>query len=177
MLDFETLGIRADSAIISMGAVKFDPYGDYIDEEGFYASVSIDSNTEAGRHISEATLLWWMQQSPAAQKVFSEPKIPLATALDELLAFFDHPEYQVWSNGADFDIPMLAHAYGTHGLETPWKFWNARCFRTIKSLESSKRAELITNPLAHNALADAHTQARQLQMYFKSMNTNVKAAA
>jgi hypothetical protein len=72
---------------------------------------------------------------------------------------------------------MLAHAFHTHGLDAPWKFWNTNCFRTIKKLAFAKNVSKVENPLAHNALADAHTQARQLQMYFKSMNTNVKAAA
>lgn len=175
MLDLETLGTRADSVIISIGAVKFDPYSDFIEDQGFYASVSIDSNTEAGRHIGEDSLLWWLQKSAAAQKVFSEPKVVLSVALDDLAEWFDHPEYQVWSNGADFDIPMLAHAFHTHGVTAPWKFFNANCFRTIKKLAFAKNAEKVENPLAHNALADAHTQARQLQLYFKSMN--MKAAA
>ncbi len=169
MIDLETLGTRADSVIISIGAVKFDPDSDALDNDGFYASVSIDSNTEAGRHIGEDTLLWWMGQSPAAQAVFREAKIVLGVALDELQAFFDRPDYQVWSNGADFDIPMLAHAYHTHGLNAPWKFFNTNCFRTMKKLPFAKNAAKVENVLKHNALTDAVTQARQLQEYYKEM--------
>lgn len=173
MLDLETLGTRADSAIISIGAVKFDPNSDRLDNEGFYASISIDSNTDANRHIGEDTLLWWMKQSAEAQKVFTEKKIVLSAALDELAEWFDHGEYQVWSNGADFDIPMLAHAFHTHSIDAPWKFFNTNCFRTMKKLPFAKTATKIENPSAHNALVDAVTQARQLQEYFKAM----KAAA
>ena len=173
MIDNETLGTRADSVIISIGAVKFNPRTGEIDNSGFYTSISIDSNTDAGRHIDESTIIWWMKQSAEAQKVFSEPKVVLSAALDDFADFFDHGNYQVWSNGADFDIPMLAHAFHTHGLSAPWKFYNTNCLRTIGKLDACKNTVKISNPAKHNALVDAHTQALQLHEYFKSM----KAAA
>lgn len=169
MLDLETLGTRADSVIMSVGAVKFDPNTDVISSEGFYASVSVDSNLQAGRQVSEDTLIWWLQQSQAAQKVFHEAKVPLAIALDDLSTWFDHGDYQIWSNGADFDVPMLAHAFDTHGVKAPWKFWNSRCFRTMKNLPCAKRALKVENRLKHNALDDAITQAQQLQEIYKVM--------
>jgi len=169
MIDLETLGTRADAVILSIGAVKFDPNSDRIDSDAFYASVSIDSNTEAGRHIDEDTLLWWFNQSVEAQKVFSEPKVVLGAALDDLAAWIGHSDYQVWSNGADFDIPMLAHAYSTHGLNVPWKFYNTNCYRTFKKLPFVKNAAKVGNPMKHNALNDAINQAQQLQEYYKAM--------
>ena len=169
MLDLETLGTRADSVIMSIGAVKFDPHSDFISDVGFYSSVSIASNLEAHRHVSEDTMRWWIQQSPEAQKVFEEPKVSLASALDGLHAFFDHPNYCVWSNGADFDIPMVGHAFSTHGLVVPWKFWNNRCFRTMKTLAVAKNIPKPQVLFAHNALNDAINQAMQLQAIYKSM--------
>lgn len=169
MLDLETLGTRADAAIISIGAVKFDPYSTEIGDDGFYASVSIDSNTQAGRHISEDTLNWWMGQSPEAQKVFKEPKITLASALDSLIEWIDHPDYIIWCNGANFDEPMITHALKTHDVEPPWKFWNVRCYRTISSMPAAKKAEKIERRVKHNALDDAIYQAQMLQSFFKEM--------
>lgn len=162
MLDMETLGTRADAVIMSIGAVKFDiDHG--VCDEAFYVSVSIDSNHEAAqRHISEDTILWWMEQSKEAQRVFSEPKSTLCSALVDFQEWVDHDNYQVWSNGADFDVPMLAHAYHTNGLTAPWKFYNARCFRTMKSLVVAKTVPKPVNECAHNALQDAITQAQWL---------------
>ena len=77
MIDLETLGTLADSVVLSVGAVKFDLDSDAVDERGFYGSVSIDSNLEAGRRIEEDTLLWWLKQPVAAQAVFFEDKLPL----------------------------------------------------------------------------------------------------
>jgi len=167
MIDLETLGTRADAVIISIGAVKFDPNSDAHDNNGFYSSVSVDSNTEAGRHISEATLNWWMEQPLDARAVFQEPKNTLASALDNFVDWIGPGKYQMWSNGSDFDIPMIGHALVTHGKEIPWDFWDNRCFRTIKNLPMCKNAPKVLNPGKHNALSDALTQAKQLQQYFK----------
>ena len=70
MIDVESLGTRADAVILSLGAVKFDLTSGKIDDQGFYASISIDSNQELGRRIQEDTLLWWLKQDIAAQSVF-----------------------------------------------------------------------------------------------------------
>lgn len=157
MLDMETLGTRADAVIISIGAVMFDFDTGVIDDEGFYASVSIDSNTTAGRHISESTLVWWIGQSEGAKRVFNEPKITLTAAL-EGFSDWAGADNTVWSNGADFDIPMISHAYSTHDLETPWKFFNTRCYRTYKNLPGAPK--MVDKPkIAHHALYDAKAQA------------------
>lgn len=165
MIDLETLGTAADAVIMSIGAVKFDLDAGTIEPEGFYASVSIDSNLEVGRRVQEDTLLWWIDQNAKAQAVFKEEKMHLAAALDDFHAWFDpayEDEYRVWSNGADFDIPMIAHAMKVQGLPLPWKFWNNRCFRTYKNLPHAARAPKVPNASKHNALADAYAQTQQL---------------
>jgi DNA polymerase III, alpha subunit (gram-positive type) len=176
MLDFETLGTRADAVIISIGAVKFDPDSTAIDDKAFYASVSIDSNHDvAPRHISESTLLFWLAQAPEAQAVFHEAKVTLATALEDFVEWIDHPDYRLWSNGADFDIPMMNHALSVHGLTAPWKFYNTGCYRTMKNLPFGKTAAKPVNALKHNALQDAIYQARHLQNIFAAMKEGIPA--
>ena len=162
MIDLETLGTVASAAILSIGAVKFDLESDKLDDAGFYASVSIESNLDFGRRIQEDTLLWWFKQEAAAQQVFHEPKTTLENALSELRDWVGTGDYQIWSNGADFDIPMLAHAYSQVGVEVPWKFWNARCFRTYKNLPGARDIRVQAG-VKHNALSDAVSQARTVQ--------------
>lgn len=160
MIDNETLGVTADAVILSIGAVKFDLASGKVDDEGFYVSVSVDSNTDLGRRIDEDTLIWWLKQPAAAQQVFFEPKETLPGALEMLSDWIGTDGFEVWSNGADFDIPMLAHAYKQCGIEVPWKFWNARCFRTWKNLPGARSVKLPDAPgVKHNALADAFSQA------------------
>lgn len=170
MLDNETLGTTADAMILSIGAVKFDPVTGKIDDNGFYVSISVDSNFAFGRRISEDTLIWWLKQPAAAQQVFFEPKETLDNALLLLSDWIGTGDYEVWSKGADFDIPMLAHAYTQCGIEIPWKFWNARCFRTWSKLPG---AGSVTVPTAggvkHNALADAVHQAQHASAIYQEL--------
>lgn len=174
MLDTETLGTTADACILSIGAVKFDLESDAIDDAGFYASISIDSNLEYRRRIQEDTLIWWMKQGPEAQGVFHESKQTLGNALDELSDWIGDGDYKVWSNGADFDLPMLAHAYTQHGKEIPWKFWNSTCFRTYKGLPGAKLIRPASMGVKHNALSDAHQQARTAQAIYAALFANRK---
>ncbi len=172
MLDLETLGTCSDAAIMSIGAVRFSLENDKLDDNGFYASVSIDSNLEAKRRIQEDTLLWWLKQGEAAQGVFHESKQTLRMALVDLSDWIGDPDCHVWSNGADFDLPMLAHAYMTHGMEVPWKFFNSRCHRTYKNLPGAKAVKVPFAGVKHNALFDAVHQARQAQGIYAAVFAN-----
>lgn len=162
MVDCETLGTTADAVILSIGAVKFDLETGVISDEGFYASVSVESNLAYGRRIEESTLLWWLKQDTAAQQVFFEPKETLESALQMLTDYIGGQDYRMWSNGADFDLPMLAHAYSKCGLELPWKYFNNRCYRTYKNLPQAKDLKADHAGIKHNALADALAQAKHV---------------
>ncbi len=104
-----------------------------------------------------------MKQGPAAQGVFHEVKQSLKEALIGLADWMGESDFHVWSNGADFDIPMLSHAYAQHGLEPPWQFHRNRCFRTYKNLPGAKGIRIPPLGVKHNALSDAHNQAVTLQ--------------
>lgn len=163
MLDLETLGTVADAVIMSIGAVKFDLESNRMDNGGFYASVSIESNLERGRRIQEDTLIWWMGQDAVARHVFAEPKQSLESALEELADWLSTQNYVVWSNGASFDIPMLEHAYKQAGIEVPWKFYDSQCVRTYRKLPGANKVPRVQPEVAHNALSDAVAQAKYVQ--------------
>lgn len=166
MIDLETLDTLSTGVILSIGAVKFNETN--ISDDAFYRVITVESNLAEGRTISASTLRWWMSDKvdPAARAVFNAPnQVTLDLALAELHTWFgtnyeaDH--IKAWGNGADFDISMLAHAYGLQG--TPWRFYNVRCFRTLKSSDAARDVPKPENKGAHNALYDALAQAQHLQ--------------
>jgi DNA polymerase III epsilon subunit-like protein len=60
MVDLETLDTQISAAIVSIGAVVFDPRGeDY--QETFSLTIDEKSNRWHGRTVSDATLEWWAQ--------------------------------------------------------------------------------------------------------------------
>lgn len=156
MLDLETLGRTAGCSIISIGAVVFS---DQLEDE-FYISISRESCKDFGLFEDPETLAWWESQSDDAKKVFTEQKESLPFALGKLCAWIEalcDEEICVWGNGSDFDNAMMQFAFRAIGKETPWKFWNNRCYRTLKNLYP--KIELDRQGTYHNALDDAKTQA------------------
>lgn len=176
MIDLETLATTADAVILSIGAVPFDLEAGTVSEEGFYVSVSVDSNLDYRRRISEDTLIWWMKQEAAARNVFMEAKVALPDALVQLSEFIGDSSPRPWSNGADFDIPMLAHAFTQQNMTVPWKFWDARCYRTYKNLPGAGTAPKPEAGVKHNALSDAYNQAQHIVAIHKALFSQAKAS-
>lgn len=167
MIDLETLGTTPDAVILSIGAVRFDLHAGLIfdahEDDLFYRAVRIDSQPD--RKISGDTIAWWMAQTKEAQTVFTEPRGGLFNALVDLHHWIDATPGttpHIWSNGADFDLPILNHAFGQNTLPLPWKPYAGRCYRTYKNLPGARNITVQRKGEHHNALDDAIHQARHL---------------
>ena len=179
MIDLETLATTADAVILSIGAVRFDLDAGLVFDEPeavFYRAISIDS--QHARTISGDTLAWWMMQSEQARTVFVEPNCSIFNALMDLREWIDPQpgtEPYVWSNGADFDLPMLVHAYQQESIKLPWPPYAGRCYRTCKNLPGARAAKVERQGLHHNALDDAIFQARHLCAIHQALFVNAAA--
>lgn len=68
MIDLETLGVEPDSVVMTLGAIKFDPFSDTEPHSGLYLRCDVEEQSEQlGRSIDENTLAWWSKQSQAIQ--------------------------------------------------------------------------------------------------------------
>lgn len=172
MIDLETMGTTPGSAIVSLGAVVFDPVSGTLGE-AFYQVISLESCLKAGLTTEAGTILWWMQQSEAARAQFSLPSAkPLFNTLEDFRAWWQYQGGQfIWGHGANFDEPLLASAYRAIGSTPPWKFWDARCTRTIFGLtgERPDRAK----GTHHNALDDAKAQAEAVVRAYRKLRVAV----
>jgi hypothetical protein len=176
MLDLETLSTRYNARILAIGAVMFDDQHVY---NTFYQPVLVpdfDTLTEAvaladvtdndGFHIAKSTIDWWETQSDSAKAVFNDPEAVLIRKA--LLSFTqwimaessDIADVRMWGNGAGFDNVILGTAYDLCSMMVPWKFYNDRCYRTVKSMYPSIKLQRLG--VHHNALADAQSQAQHL---------------
>lgn len=162
MLDLEVLGGSPDAVILSIGAAYF---GDELGKT-FYTEISIDSCISHGLKMAPDTILWWMRQSDQARKVF-ENNAESRGLLQALSAFADFvdPEALIWGNGSDFDNVILANAYKAIKCAIPWRYFNSRCFRTLKSLFPEVQKP-DTAGVKHNALDDAVSQAYHAMKIF-----------
>lgn len=160
MLDLETMGNTTNAAIIAIGAVSFNLNG--IKSE-FYEQVSLKSAVRNGGVIDPATVIWWMKQSDAARSKFfdNEYAKDVSEALIDFAIWMEQEKaVEVWGCGASFDNVILAGAYDRSGIPRPWKFWNDRCYRTIRDMNPRIPFERVGTH--HNALDDAKSQALHL---------------
>jgi hypothetical protein len=172
MVDLETMGTEGTAAIIAIGAVKFSSKG--LGEE-FYEVIDLNTSVQAGLMIDPDTLMWWMGQSDEARKALTGKTVPLFKALKEFSRFVgNNGEAKVWGNGSSFDNPILANAFKAVNLERPWKFWNDRCYRTVKELLGGN-IPFERVGVYHNALDDAKSQAAHLIKILTVVNAS-KAA-
>lgn len=155
MLDLETLSTEPNAAIISIGAVVFTK--EKVLDHTFYETIDIESNRFCGRHMSFSTVGWWMKQDLSARKEFQKQSESLPIVLRNFREWFTvYTIDGVWGNGADFDNIILANAYKEgSSVETPWKHYQNRCYRTLKNLVDLPLERSGTH---HNALDDAITQ-------------------
>lgn len=168
MIDLETMDTTATCVIISIGAVPFDLERGKILGDGFYCV--LDVNKQPERSVSESTMAWWAKQSAEARAVFDAPnQLTLLEGLMGLKNFIGVHQPRVWSNGANFDQPILSHAFAQNEMRDPWPYWGSRCVRTYAALPGAERAEKVKPTLAHNALADAKAQAQWVMNIHKAV--------
>ena len=169
MLDLETLSTRPESVILTIGAVKFDPWGDDVDvENGLYHRVDVDSQLNLGRHVQEETIQWWSKQ-PA--EVFNEAMGEKdRVSLDQMTADLNRflvGVNNIWCQGPAFDIVILENLYRQLVKPTPWQFWQIRDSRTLFGVHGDPREK--DRKAAHNALMDCYYQANGVQQIYKQV--------
>ena len=173
MIDLETLATSTDAAILTIGAVKFDPFGKDLEEpemESFYLRVDLDSCHELGLVTNDDTIAWWAQQSKEAQEeAFGEGnRVPIRDAFDQLYKFCWGAK-RVWSNGSVFDIMICEHVFKKLNKAVPWKFWEIRDVRTLFDIGVNPQRPAVT---AHHALHDAYHQAVGVQIVYNTLRSS-----
>lgn len=166
-VDLETLGRARGCVVLSIGAVCLDKDG--LGAE-FYEVVSRKSCTDAGLAIDPDTLAWWDKQGMSAKSLLDATELPSTTPLKKALVGLSEFVYancgdgaRPWGNGASFDVPILEGAFDAVGLPVPWKFWDHRCYRTMRDHWLPWVKDQPFSGVKHHALDDARHQAKHLQ--------------
>ena len=173
MIDLETLATSTDAAILTIGAVKFDPLGLELKEpamDSFYCKVDLDSCDRIGLVTNDDTIAWWASQSKEAQEAAFDPtdRIDIEEAFARLYKFCWGAK-RVWSNGSCFDIMICEHVFKKVGRAIPWKFWEIRDVRTAFDLGINPQRPPVT---AHHALEDAYNQAIGIQNVYNTLRSS-----
>lgn len=162
MLDLETLATSPDSVILTIGAIKFNPFDRDTDmDQGLYFRINVDEQIALGRKVDEGTVAWWGTQSEEVREeaLGEEGRVDLET-FTKMLNKFVLGADRIWAQGPVFDIVILENLYRQLGKPAPWPYYVIRDSRTLlKALGDTRRP----GALLHNALADCVSQAEAIQ--------------
>lgn len=174
MIDMETLALGTQPTILTIGACKFDPFGDEQKNpamEVFYIRLDIESQTAIGREVNDSTVEWWGKQSPEAQEealgepTADNPRYTITEAFDKLHKFCWGAK-RTWSNGSIADAVWAETAFKQIGRNTSWKFWEVRDVRTAFDMGFNPNMPPVTS---HHALEDAVNQAIGIQNVYRQL--------
>jgi exodeoxyribonuclease VIII len=171
MLDLETIAVTPRAAVLTLGAVTFNPFTDKIYDE-LYLKFDLDDQDVLGREVDTNTLDWWAKQDPAIMEEAFSPdnRVPLAEAIDQFHKFAWGCK-SFWSHGSTFDIVIMEDIYKQLNRAVPWSFWEIRDTRTLFSLGAEPEMPTIEK---HNALQDAIRQAVGVQNVYSKLKIKSK---
>lgn len=169
MLDIETLGTRPECVILTLGAVKFNPFT--LDEPGpgLYLRLDADEQIALGREVQEDTLQWWMTQAEdVREEALGEgsDRVKLDDMYKQLNRFLVGAN-NIWCQGPAFDMVILENLYRQMGWPTPWQFWQIRDSRTLFGVHGDPRVKGKAG--LHNALEDCVSQATAVQQVYNKL--------
>lgn len=168
MLDLETLGTRPGCVILTLGAVKFDPYSLKEPGPGIYFRVDVDEQTALGREVQEDTLNWWISQADDIREeaLGETERVSLDTLYRDLNRFLVGAN-NIWAQGPLFDFAILENLYRQMGWPTPWQYWQIRDSRTLFGVHGDPRIKGKAG--LHNALEDCVSQATAVQQVYNKL--------
>lgn len=161
MLDLETMGLRAGSSVLSIGAIAFRLGDLEIDPSApkFHVGIDLLDSLLAGLSIDVETLRWWTDQTPEAKRaILALPRVGLDQAIVDFARFLQSiGPNRLWVNGSD--AFWLAEVYNRRGLKEPWSHRDVRDCRTLWEAAGISSATRTTPVLPHDALSDCEAQA------------------
>lgn len=185
MLDLETMGKGPSAAIVTIGAVFFDPMTGELGAE-FEAHIDLNDSARFGE-MDPDTVLWWLGQSDEARaaiayNVDGDKRMALLQALQKFQEWLmangqEGKRPYVWGNGAGFDCTIMASAYDAVNKVRFIGYWNGFKDRDVRTVVDMGRDLLGFDPkkdmpfegVAHRALDDAKHQARYVSAIYQRM--------
>lgn len=186
MLDLETMDNSATSAIVTVGAIEFNPCTGETGQE-FYRIVDLQSCIDKGLTLNAGTIYWWLTQNkPAREEIVDSKREPLEEVCKSFINFCKsisnndlntdrgtYPDIRVWGNGATFDNAIFRYAFSRCNMPFPADFWNDRDVRTVvgfypTGLWQDYRKNNMRSGY-HNALEDSKYQVQYMSHIIKEL--------
>jgi hypothetical protein len=170
MIDIETLGTEPDCVVLSVGAVKFDPFNSQEPHAKTLWRPNVDQQTVAERSVLDSTLEWWAKQPQHIQdEAFDEEgRMFIAEFMQDLNKYLVGVD-KIWCQGPQFDMVILEHLFKQFNHHMNWAFWQVMDCRTVFNMMPVDPRKAIQQNL-HSADEDAYYQAVCVQQSYKHFN-------
>lgn len=174
MVDLETLSTKSNAVILTIGAIKFnekDNIGEG-EKDTFYMRVNIESCRRLGLDINPETEKWWEYQplDVRGEAFNPEDRYDIKTVLEKFSEWFKGSKY-IWSQGANFDIPILSEVYSRLNMSPPWKYCDVRDTRTTYMMGNFNPMSVPQNS-KHHALEDCRRQIYGVKKSFRNISNS-----
>jgi len=168
MLDLETLSTRPNAVILTLGAVKFNPFSLEDPGPGLYIRPDVDEQIAQGRDVQDETVNWWMNQAEDVREeaLGTDGRISVEDMYRQLNRFLVGAN-SIWAQGPLFDFAILENLYRQYGWPTPWQYWQIRDSRTLFGVHGDPRVKGKVG--LHNALEDCVSQASAVQQVYNKL--------
>lgn len=174
MLDIETIDDSSTSAILSIGAVKFNIETGQM-AEVFHEYIELQSCIDAGLTVSGNTVYWWLGKSEEARKrIIDAKKISIQEALVNFSKYCDKDSY-IWAYSPRFDISILSNAYlkaTTPSTPIPWDRRKEMDARTLANLLPGTKDCIAHQATLHDAVDDCVYQIKFVHEIYKELGLN-----
>lgn len=184
MVDIETLSTAVNAAVLSIGAVEFDPFTGKILRPFYH---ELDLSEQEKRHVDPNTVRWWFKQCQDNPVNFdlmtkhNREKDGVTFALHTLGEFINggveytmtrvegYERVAIWACDPDFHIAILNDLYKEHNLPSPWRYSELRSVRTVRDLTKIAGMEIPQQEANHNALDDCIRQAKEVSYFIANL--------
>ncbi len=174
MIDIETLSIRPNAVVASIGFCHFSAReGAIYSQEHIRLDIDVQINDR--RHVDPKTLKWWLKQPFST---INETFFGLTSPVDGIRALDCVPfvaanrkrfKARYWAKSPQFDAIILEDLAAQYGVTVPWRYDELRDARTIYELGGVDVRQFFDGTAAHNAVNDAIAQAKAVSMAFRSL--------
>lgn len=157
VIDLETFGVGADSAVVSIGAVS-------LTGSEFYAVIEKPSGA-----VDVGSVRWWLEQRPEVREAVKSGQGEglvlgmFANWLDTLREAHAGETFRIWGS-EDFDTVILGRAYERNDLDRPWHYQEPRGLRTVLDLAGVDEDSMPWEGIEHIAIDCARHAATALTL-------------
>lgn len=165
MLDLETLDVTPSAVTYEVGLAVFELYALPTFDIKSTSLFTLHTRDQGNRTINFSTIQWMKNAQGRAHAYLDalatgESVSTWADTFCNLPIWTTHPI--VFSQGTDFDFPILESLLKQAGRQPPWKYNQKMDVRTIRRLAQQMGMSEVRMEPAHDALEDAKLQVRQL---------------